>query len=137
MNSKPDGAYVIIIIIDKTDAGLNGLCIRDITLIYDPNPHTLSGLELSVKKQIVPGSMLPLVYTPASLRQLRINLLSSLSPSPMSGTSFVDAYRPGYMRTCSASVDLCELFVSVAECLACWTQAQKGPGSNRSGDAVG
>ena len=26
---------VIIIIIDKTDAGLNGLCIRDITLIYD------------------------------------------------------------------------------------------------------
>jgi len=26
---------IIIIIIDKTDAGLNGLCIRDITLIYD------------------------------------------------------------------------------------------------------
>ena len=26
---------LIIIIIDKTDAGLNGLCIRDITLIYD------------------------------------------------------------------------------------------------------
>jgi len=25
----------IIIIIDKTDAGLNGLYIRDITLIYD------------------------------------------------------------------------------------------------------
>ena len=25
---------------------------------------------------------------------------------------------------------------SVAECLACWTQAQKGPGSNRSRDAV-
>jgi len=25
----------VIIIIDKTDAGLNGLCIRDITLIYD------------------------------------------------------------------------------------------------------
>jgi len=89
VNSKPDGAYVIIIIIDKTDAGLNGLCIRDITLIYDPNPHTPSGLELSVKKQIVPDSMLPLVYTPASLRQLRINLLSSLSPSPMSGTSSI------------------------------------------------
>ena len=26
---------------------------------------------------------------------------------------------------------------SVAEWLACWTQAQKGPGSNRSCDAVG
>jgi len=26
---------------------------------------------------------------------------------------------------------------SVAEWLACWTQAQKGPGSNRSSDAVG
>ena len=26
---------IIIIIIDKTDAGFNGLCIRDITLIYD------------------------------------------------------------------------------------------------------
>ena len=26
--------------------------------------------------------------------------------------------------------------VSVAEWLACWHQAQKGPGSNRSGDAV-
>jgi len=25
---------------------------------------------------------------------------------------------------------------SVAEWLACWTQAQKGPGSNRSADAV-
>jgi len=27
--------------------------------------------------------------------------------------------------------------VSVAEWLACWIQAQKGPGSNRSRDAVG
>ena len=26
---------------------------------------------------------------------------------------------------------------SVAEWLACWTQEQKGPGSNRSHDAVG
>ena len=26
---------------------------------------------------------------------------------------------------------------SVAEWLACWTQVQKGPGSNRSSDAVG
>jgi len=26
---------------------------------------------------------------------------------------------------------------SVAKWLACWTQAQKGPGSNRSRDAVG
>jgi len=29
------------------------------------------------------------------------------------------------------------LLGSVAEWLACWTQAQKGPGSNRSRDAVG
>jgi len=28
-------------------------------------------------------------------------------------------------------------FETVAEWLACWTQAQKGPGSNRSRDAVG
>jgi len=28
-------------------------------------------------------------------------------------------------------------YSSVAEWLACWTQAQKGPGSNRSRDAVG
>ena len=28
---------IIIIIIDKTDAGLNGLCIRDITLISVKN----------------------------------------------------------------------------------------------------
>ena len=28
-------------------------------------------------------------------------------------------------------------FDVVAEWLACWTQAQKGPGSNRSRDAVG
>ena len=27
--------------------------------------------------------------------------------------------------------------VSVAKWLSCWTQAQKGPGSNRSRDAVG
>ena len=27
--------------------------------------------------------------------------------------------------------------LSVAEWLACWTQVQKGPGSNRSSDAVG
>jgi len=27
--------FITIIIIDKTDAGLNGLCIRDITLICD------------------------------------------------------------------------------------------------------
>jgi len=29
------------------------------------------------------------------------------------------------------------VYRSVAEWLACWTQAQKGPGSNRSRDAVG
>ena len=43
-----------------------------------------------------------------------------------------------------AVIDLCGLSDvhsalggSVAEWLACWTQAQKGPGSNRSRDAVG
>ena len=35
MCNKHDRVIIIIIIIDKTDAGLNGLCIRDITLIYD------------------------------------------------------------------------------------------------------
>ena len=29
------------------------------------------------------------------------------------------------------------IIVAVAEWLACWTQAQKGPGSNRSRDALG
>jgi len=29
------------------------------------------------------------------------------------------------------------MMLLVAEWLACWTQAQKGPGSNRSRDAVG
>jgi len=32
---------------------------------------------------------------------------------------------------------VCTLGGSVAEWLACWTEAQKGPGSNRSRDAVG
>ena len=32
---RRENIIIIIIIIDKTDAGLNGLCIRDITLIYD------------------------------------------------------------------------------------------------------
>ena len=32
---------------------------------------------------------------------------------------------------------LCPLGGLVAEWLACWTQSQKGPGSNRSRDAVG
>jgi len=36
-----------------------------------------------------------------------------------------------------SSVILNEKGCSVAEWLACWTQAQKGPGSNRSCDAVG
>jgi len=31
----------------------------------------------------------------------------------------------------------CVYFGSVAEWLACWTQSQKGPGSNLSRDAVG
>ena len=32
---------------------------------------------------------------------------------------------------------VCTLGGSVAEWLACWTEAQKGPGSNRSRNAVG
>ena len=39
-------------------------------------------------------------------------------------------------RTCAVS-PLYRIGGSVAEWLACWTQAQKGPGSNRSRDAVG
>ena len=37
---------------------------------------------------------------------------------------------------CILFVFVC-IFDSIAEWLACWTQAQKGPGSNRSRDAVG
>ena len=35
------------------------------------------------------------------------------------------------------NVGYCAMGGSVAEWLACWTQVQKGPGSNRSRDAVG
>ena len=47
---------------------------------------------------------------------------------------------------CSAALVQCAVFIScydgtlggsVSEWLACWTQMQKGPGSNRSCDAVG
>jgi len=43
---------------------------------------------------------------------------------------------PGRAAMC---IDGCHLSMggSVAEWLACWTQAQKGPGSNRSRDTVG
>jgi len=42
------------------------------------------------------------------------------------------------MPRCVLAHVLC-LFVggTVAELLACWTEAQKGPGSNRSRNAVG
>ena len=47
-------------------------------------------------------------------------------------------WTPGYRLM---TVFLCALVLpwggSVAEWLPCWTQAQKGPGSNRSCDAVG
>jgi len=42
-----------------------------------------------------------------------------------------------YLVLISSSVSAGLISVSVAEWLACWTQAQKGPGSNRSHDAVG
>ena len=35
------------------------------------------------------------------------------------------------------SINILTVGGSVAEYLACWTQTQKGPGSNRSRDAVG
>ena len=44
------------------------------------------------------------------------------------------------VQPCEFQLLLCSLINlggSVAEWLACWTQAQKGPGSNRSRDAVG
>ena len=44
---------------------------------------------------------------------------------------FVKIIWPFVNNYCTATVG------SVAERLACWTQAQKGPGSNRSRDAVG
>ena len=39
-------------------------------------------------------------------------------------------------RAAPCRLNYTELVGSVAERLACWTQAQKGPGSNRSRDAV-
>jgi len=48
---------------------------------------------------------------------------TNISPGPVTETRFVKRTVP-----CGGSV---------AEWLACWTQAQKGPGSNRSRDAVG
>jgi len=55
------------------------------------------------------------------------------------------AYRPiGRYRRSKHSKSLARYLLyiqdvggSVAEWLACWTRAQKGPGSNRSRDAVG
>ena len=38
---------------------------------------------------------------------------------------------------CVPVVTVSNVVGSVAEWLACWTRAQKGPGSNRSPDAVG
>jgi len=48
-------------------------------------------------------------------------------------TADVDVLRSAY----STPLDFLFPSFSVAEWLACWTQAQKGPGSNRSRDAVG
>jgi len=45
--------------------------------------------------------------------------------------------RPVFLARASAETASRFLHVLVAEWLACWTQAQKGPGSNRSRDAVG
>ena len=42
-----------------------------------------------------------------------------------------------HMRATSFIITLIITGGSVAEWLACWTQAQKGPGSNCSRDAVG
>ena len=50
---------------------------------------------------------------------------------------------PTRWRQKSTGIDIVQSYVTVtlvglvAEWLACWTQAQKGPGSNRSRDAVG
>jgi len=46
---------------------------------------------------------------------------------------------PGRNAADSGAITLgcCRLGGSVAEWLACWTKAQKGPGSNRSCDAAG
>jgi len=43
----------------------------------------------------------------------------------------------GYQYCSNLSIIIVALGGSVAEWLACWTQAQKGSGSNRSHDAVG
>ena len=58
--------------------------------------------------------------------------------SPVSPT--VPAFSSQYMVAVAIDFGLCVAPLqggSVAEWLACWTQAQQGPGSNRSQDAVG
>ena len=47
--------------------------------------------------------------------------------------------KPAYAQLLHSVLHLLIFYLggSVAEWLACWTQAQKGPGSNRSRDAVG
>ena len=57
-----------------------------------------------------------------------------LAPSPISFINVFRAYFPYLSRVIYIAYVYCG---SVAEWLACWTQAQKGPGSNRSRDAVG
>ena len=67
---------------------------------------------------------------------MHLNLLGRLQLSFLSmgaqldHTEFQQGAGPIIMGTC-------RLGDSVAEWLACWTQAQKGPGLNRSRDAVG
>ena len=56
-------------------------------------------------------------------------------PSPLPTFSYSTVIMSGKLLICSLYTNLEGGWV--AEWLACWTQAQKGPGSNRNRDAVG
>jgi len=65
-----------------------------------------------------------------------VSLLQNTEKQPTDRfNKFVSKSRSNYeLRYLVVIKDECG---SVAEWLACWTQVQKGPGSNRSRDAVG
>ena len=83
------------------------------------------------------GNVLPAV---TRRRDLGLTIVSDLSSSQYISEIASKAHQIAncILRSFSSGdIHLLLLYGSVAEWLSCWTQAQKGPGSNRSRDAVG
>jgi len=72
---------------------------------------------------------------------IHCNRIHELNPTELPPVRELQCERPlrnTYAEKCEHARINCRLLHRpVAEWLACWTQAQKGPGSNRSRDAVG